>query len=97
MSFVNSYHTMEQTFDYRHELLNRQMALCAKIEESQSYCWLQGNVDMPNEHAIFYPVHDLDAFGKLAQGLGLNSLVDLKIPNPLEQLPGWIYYRSGCK
>ncbi|MGJ1509410.1 hypothetical protein ACR79N_24705 [Sphingobacterium siyangense] len=166
---------MEQTFDYIHELLNRQMALRAKIEESpiageikmsygqhfyqeevrsmglamirdgwdmegeqlildfthehyptrakdeliwinkmmhyleaitdtfidnlhaEGYRWLQGNVDMPNEHAIFYPVHDIDAFGKLSQELGLNTLIDLKIPNPLEQLPGWIYYRSVSK
>ncbi|WP_333624358.1 hypothetical protein [Sphingobacterium siyangense] len=58
---------------------------------------MQGNVDTPNGHTIFYPVHEIDAFGKLSQELGLNALVDLKIPNPLEQLPGWIYYRSGSK
>ncbi|HAF35412.1 MAG TPA: hypothetical protein DCG88_15620 [Sphingobacterium sp.] len=164
---------MEQTFDYIHELLNRQMALRAKIEESpiageikmsygrdfyqeevrstglamirdgwdmegeqlildfvhehypmrvkdeltwinkmmhylaavtdtfidnlhaEGYCFLQGNVDISNEHAIFYPVHELDAFGKLSQELGMNTIVDLKISNQLEQLQGWIYYRSG--
>gem|GEM_PF-195318 len=164
---------MEQTFDYVHELLNRQMALRAKIEESpiageinlgygqdfyqeevrsmglamirdgwtvegeqmvldyvhehyptqiedernwinkmmhyleaitdtfidnvqaEGYRWLQGNVDMPNEHAIFYPVHELDEFGKLSVELGLKTLVDLKNPDELEQLQGLIYYRSS--
>lgn len=163
---------MEQTFDYVHELLNRQMALRAKIEESpiageinlsygqdfyqeevrsiglamirdgldmegeqlmldyvhehyptrvederdwinkmmhylgaitdtfidnlqaEGYRWLQGNVDMPNEYALFYPVHEMDEFGRLSHKLGLNTLVDLKNPDELEQLKGWIYYRS---
>ncbi|MGJ1316901.1 hypothetical protein ACR78R_30380, partial [Sphingobacterium multivorum] len=62
---------------------------------AEGYRFLQGNVDMPNEHAIFYPVHELDAFGKLSQELGMNTIVDLKISNQLEQLQGWIYYRSG--
>jgi len=164
---------MEQTFDYVHELLNRQMALRAKIEESpiageikmsygqdyyqeevrsmglamirdglgmegeqiildyvhehypnqveneliwinkmmhyleaitdtfidnllaEGYQWLQGNVDMPNEYIIFYPIRQLDEFGKLSLSLGLNTLVDLKKLNELEQLQGWVYYRSG--
>lgn len=175
MPFAISLINMEQTFDYVHELLNRQMALRAKIEESpiageininygqdfyqeevrsmglamirdgwamegeqlildyvhehyptriedernwinkmmhylevitdifidnvraEGYRWLQGNVDMPNEHVIFYPVHELDEFGKLSLQLGLNTIVDLKNPSELEQLQGLIYYRSAGK
>lgn len=166
---------MEQTFDYVHELLNRQMALRAKIEESPiagdinmiygqdfyqeevramglamirdgwdlegeqliqdyvaehypertndeliwinkmmhyleavtdtfidnlqaaGYKWLQGNVDMPNENALFYPVHEIDEFGALSAKLGINNLIDLKNSDELENLQGWIYYRSGIK
>lgn len=42
MSFVNSYHTMEQTFDYRHELLNRQMALRAKLKKARAIAGCKG-------------------------------------------------------
>ncbi|OOG19025.1 hypothetical protein BWD42_03475 [Sphingobacterium sp. CZ-UAM] len=166
---------MEQTFDYIHELLNRQMALRAKIEASPSageisfsygedyyqeevrsmglamiregmndegeqlildftqehypdkidnerlwiqkmmrylnaitdtlidnlhaegYKWLQGNVDMPNEHAIFYPLFDLNADSLQSLELGLNTIVDLSKPEELESLHGWLYYRSEKK
>ncbi|MGB3065924.1 hypothetical protein [Sphingobacterium thalpophilum] len=163
---------MEQTFDYIHELLNRQMALRVKIEASpiagelelsynndyyqeearsmglamirdgfgdegeqlildftnehypdrvederiwikkmmrylnaitdtlidnfhaEGYKWLQGNVDMPNENAIFYPIHELNAASLQSFELGLNTVVDLRQANEVEQLQGWAYYRS---
>lgn len=163
---------MQQTFDYIHELLNRQMALRAKIEASPSageisfnygedyyqeevrsmglamiregmndegeqlildftlehypdkidderlwiqkmmrylnaitdtlidnlhaegYKWLQGNVDMPNEHAIFYPIYELNADSLQSLELALNTIVDLSKPEELENLQGWLYYRS---
>ncbi len=82
--------------------INKMMHYLAAVTDTfidnlhaEGYRFLQGNVDMPNEHAIFYPVHELDAFGKLSQELGMNNIVDLKISNQLEQLQGWIYYRSG--
>lgn len=163
---------MEQTFNYIHELFNREMALRAKIEASpiageisfsygkdyyqeevrsmglamirdglnnegeqlildftrehypdhvaqelawikkmmrylvaitdtfidnlhtEGYKWLQGNVDMPNEHAIFYPIYELNETSLLSFELGLNTVVDLSQPNELETLQGWAYYRS---
>ncbi len=163
---------MEQAFDYIHELLNRQMALRAKIEASpiageiyfryaddyyqeevrsmglamiregmsdegeqlildftqeyypdhlddermwiqkmmrylnvitdtlidnlhaEGYKWLQGNVDMPNEHAIFYPLYELNADSLQSLELALNTIVDLSKPEELENLQGWLYYRS---
>ncbi len=82
--------------------INKMMHYLAAVTDTfidnlhaEGYCFLQGNVDMPNEHTIFYPVYELDAFGKLSQELGMNTIVDLKISNQLEQLQGWIYYRSG--
>ncbi len=82
--------------------INKMMHYLAAVTDTfidnlhaEGYRFLQGNVDMPNEQAIFYPVHELDAFGKLSQELGMNTIVDLKISNQLEQLQGWIYYRSG--
>lgn len=162
---------MEQAFDYIHELLNRQMALRAKIEASpiageihfryaddyyqeevrsmglamiregmndegeqlildftqeyypdhlddermwiqkmmrylnaitdtlidnlhaEGYKWLQGNVDMPNEHAIFYPLYELNADSLQSLELALNTIVDLSKPDELENLQGWLYYR----
>ncbi|MDM1295685.1 hypothetical protein HX021_15445 [Sphingobacterium sp. N143] len=162
---------MESTFDYIHELLNRQMALRAKIEASpiageiiftygndyyqeevrsmglamiregldtegeqlildftkehypmhvdnelkwikkmmrylqlitdtfidnlhaEGYRWLQSNVDMPNTHALFYPIYELDTASLQAVHLGLNTLVDLAQPDQLEKLQGWAYYR----
>jgi len=82
--------------------INKMMHYLAAVTDTfidnlhaEGYRFLQGNVDMPNEQAIFYPVHELDAFGKLSQELGMNTIVDLKISNQLEQLQGWIYYHSG--
>lgn len=162
---------MEQPFDYIHELLNRQMALRAKIEASpiageikfsygndyyqeevrsmglamihdglndqgeqlildfikehypkhldaelewikkmmrylnaitdtfidnlhaEGYRWLQGNVDLPNEHAIFYPIFELNSASLQSFELGLNMVVDLTNANEVENLRGWAYYR----
>ncbi|WP_104381843.1 hypothetical protein [Sphingobacterium sp. HMA12] len=166
---------MEQAFDYIHQLLNRQMALRAKIEASpvageisfryandyyqeevrsmglamirdgmsdegeqlildftqeyypdhlddeclwikkmirylsavtdtlidnlhaEGYKWLQGNVDMPNEHALYYPLHKLNADSLQSLELGLHTIVDLSKPEEFEDLHGWLYYRSEEK
>lgn len=162
---------MQETFDYIHELLNRQMALRAKIEASplagelrfyygndyyqeearsiglamiregmdaegqqvildftkehyrnhvdaeilwiarmmrdllaitdtfvdnlqaDGYTYLQSNVDLPNRHAIFYPIHNLDEKSLLSSEIGLYTVLDLRDVNHLEHLEGWAYYR----
>ncbi len=65
--------------------------------QAAGYKWLQGNVDMPNENVLFYPVHEIDEFGALSAKLGINNLIDLKNIDELRNVQGWIYYRYGSK
>ncbi|MGJ1266151.1 hypothetical protein ACR78F_01215 [Sphingobacterium spiritivorum] len=61
---------------------------------AEGYIALHGNIDLPNENTLFYPLKILDEESLLHYKLNINTLIDLSRPQDLEHLEGWVYYKS---
>ena len=61
---------------------------------AEGYIALHGNIDLPNENTLFYPLKILDKESLLHYKLNINTLIDLNRPQDLEHLEGWVYYKS---
>jgi hypothetical protein len=64
---------------------------------AEGYVALQGNIDLPSDNAIFYPIDALNAESRLLFDLDIHTLIDLTQPKETQHLQGWVYYRSGPK
>ncbi|WP_270088969.1 hypothetical protein [Sphingobacterium sp. SYP-B4668] len=61
---------------------------------AEQYIALQGNIDLPNDNAIYYPIRELNEESILLFNLDILTLIDLTNPKETENLQGWVYYRS---
>jgi len=59
---------------------------------AEKYVILQGNIDLPSENIIFYPLKKLNSESKTSLILEFNNLIDITQPAQTLDLQGWVYY-----
>ncbi len=60
--------------------------------QAEKYIMLQGNIAMPSENIIFYPLKRLNRESTRYLSAGFNNLIDITQPENIINLQGWLYY-----
>ncbi|WP_447768780.1 hypothetical protein [Sphingobacterium faecium] len=61
---------------------------------AEGYIALQSNVELPNDHALFYPIRELNVNSTRILFMDSDLLVNLIQSDSIDNLSGWVYYRS---
>ena len=62
--------------------------------QAEQYIALQGNIDLPSENVLFYPIKELNEESNDSLIIGFNNVIALNQTESTLEVTGWVYYRS---